>query len=192
MFISLPLYHAKFFLRIIYIYIPYGAVVWKGVFGVYMWLEKIKVSLRIRITYWWNLIIKLWIYRVFFFFFVFALVWLPIAEPHMCIELYLEENKSLFSVLGEVAAAFYIVKWTYRRIFYLSYTELYINRETRQLTASMSAVTVENKPCGTLHIHYISPFKPSVRPIKGTWTTGVDPDQTPQNTASDQGLHCLL
>ena len=67
----------------------------------------------------------------------------------MCIELYLEENKSLFSVLGGVAAAFYIVKWTYRRIFYLSYTELYINRETRQLTASMSAVTVENKPCGT-------------------------------------------
>ena len=24
-----------------------------------------------------------------------------------------------------------------------------------------------------------------------TWTNSVDPDQTPQNAASDQGLHCL-
>ena len=28
-------------------------------------------------------------------------------------------------------------------------------------------------------------------PIKGTLANSVDPDQTPQNAASDQGLHCL-
>ena len=27
--------------------------------------------------------------------------------------------------------------------------------------------------------------------IKGAFANGVDPDQTPQNAASDQGLHCL-
>ena len=27
--------------------------------------------------------------------------------------------------------------------------------------------------------------------IKGTLANNVDPDQTPQNAASDQGLHCL-
>ena len=29
------------------------------------------------------------------------------------------------------------------------------------------------------------------RPIKGTLANTVDPNQTPQNAASDQGLHCL-
>ena len=29
------------------------------------------------------------------------------------------------------------------------------------------------------------------RPIKGTLAKSVDPDLTPQNVASDQGLHCL-
>ena len=36
-----------------------------------------------------------------------------------------------------------------------------------------------------------NPFMPSV-PLKGQWQNSVDPDQTPQNAASDQGLHCLL
>ena len=27
--------------------------------------------------------------------------------------------------------------------------------------------------------------------MKGTLSNSVDPDQTPQNAASDQGLHCL-
>ena len=31
----------------------------------------------------------------------------------------------------------------------------------------------------------------SVKPGLGHWQT-VDPDQTPQSAASDQGLHCLL
>ena len=30
------------------------------------------------------------------------------------------------------------------------------------------------------------------RPIKGTFASSVDPDQTLQNAASDQVLHCLL
>ena len=36
-------------------------------------------------------------------------------------------------------------------------------------------------------------FKPiyAQRPIKRTLTNSVDPDQTPQNAASDQDLHCL-
>ena len=29
------------------------------------------------------------------------------------------------------------------------------------------------------------------RPIKGYLANSADPDQTPQNAASDQGLHCL-
>ena len=29
-------------------------------------------------------------------------------------------------------------------------------------------------------------------PINGTLANNVYPDQTPQNSASDQGLHCLL
>ena len=33
-----------------------------------------------------------------------------------------------------------------------------------------------------------NPFKPN--PIKGTLANNLDPDQTPQNAASDQGLHC--
>ena len=36
----------------------------------------------------------------------------------------------------------------------------------------------------------INPFKPSVH-IKGILTDSVDPDQTPQNAASDQALHRL-
>ena len=36
----------------------------------------------------------------------------------------------------------------------------------------------------------LNPFKPSV-PLKRTLANSVDPDQTPQNAASDQGLHCL-
>ena len=36
----------------------------------------------------------------------------------------------------------------------------------------------------------INPYKPSV-PFLGQ-ANSADPDQTPQNTASDQGLHCLL
>ena len=34
-------------------------------------------------------------------------------------------------------------------------------------------------------------FMPAWRPIKGTLANSVDPDQTPQNAASDLGLHCL-
>ena len=29
------------------------------------------------------------------------------------------------------------------------------------------------------------------RPVKGTLANSVEPDQTPQNAASGQGLHCL-
>ena len=32
----------------------------------------------------------------------------------------------------------------------------------------------------------------SYRPFCGTLANSADPDQTPQNTASDQGFHCLL
>ena len=37
---------------------------------------------------------------------------------------------------------------------------------------------------------HISPFEPSV--LFGTSANSAEPDQTPQNAASDQGLHCLL
>ena len=36
---------------------------------------------------------------------------------------------------------------------------------------------------------YVNPFKPS---FCGTLTNSAKPDQTPQNAASDQVLHCLL
>ena len=36
----------------------------------------------------------------------------------------------------------------------------------------------------------LNPFTPSV-PLKRHLQTRVDPDQTPQNATSDQGLHCL-
>ena len=36
----------------------------------------------------------------------------------------------------------------------------------------------------------INPFKPSV--LYGTWANSAEPDQRPQNVASDQVLHCLL
>ena len=29
------------------------------------------------------------------------------------------------------------------------------------------------------------------KPVMGSWTNSADPDQTPHNVASDQGLHCL-
>ena len=41
------------------------------------------------------------------------------------------------------------------------------------------------KDCSTTYPIYAK------RPIKGTLTNIADPDQTPQNAASDQGLHCL-
>ena len=34
-------------------------------------------------------------------------------------------------------------------------------------------------------------FTPSAPKTLGTLTNSVDPDQTAQNTGSDQGLHCL-
>ena len=37
-----------------------------------------------------------------------------------------------------------------------------------------------------------SKIPPLTHPIKGTPANSVDPDQTPQNAASDEGLHCLL
>ena len=36
-----------------------------------------------------------------------------------------------------------------------------------------------------------NPYKPSVF-FGGTYTNSADPDQTPQNAVSDQGLHCLF
>ena len=36
----------------------------------------------------------------------------------------------------------------------------------------------------------INPYKPGV-PFVGHKTNSADPDQTPQNAVSDQGLHCL-
>ena len=30
------------------------------------------------------------------------------------------------------------------------------------------------------------------KPVKGSYANSADPDQTPHNVASDQGLHCLL
>ena len=36
-----------------------------------------------------------------------------------------------------------------------------------------------------------NPYKPSVK-FCGTKENNADPDQTPQNEVSDEGLHCLL
>ena len=38
---------------------------------------------------------------------------------------------------------------------------------------------------------YCNPFL-IWKPIKGSKVSNADPDQTPHNVASDQGLHCLL
>ena len=42
----------------------------------------------------------------------------------------------------------------------------------------------------TGEMHWFNPSKPRV-PQKGTLTNSADPDQTPQNAASAQDLHCL-
>ena len=44
-----------------------------------------------------------------------------------------------------------------------------------------------------LNEYYLTNVYPIVvgRPVKGYLANSGDPDQTPQNAASDQGLHCL-
>ena len=42
-----------------------------------------------------------------------------------------------------------------------------------------------------LQERYVNPYKPSVLFVEIKANSG-DRDQTPQKTASDQGLHCLL
>ena len=60
--------------------------------------------------------------------------------------------------------------------------------------------SIKNDVLGTLLSRAIEAMDGSVtayqpiyakRPIKRTLANNVDPDQTPQNAASDQGLHCL-
>ena len=41
-------------------------------------------------------------------------------------------------------------------------------------------------------VAFLNTYKPSVRPFCGTSANSAKPDQTPQNAASDQVLHCLL
>ena len=43
---------------------------------------------------------------------------------------------------------------------------------------------------GSFQLSEINPFIPSV-PFKGIFANSVNPEQTPQNAVSDQGLHCL-
>ena len=52
-------------------------------------------------------------------------------------------------------------------------------------------MAASNLPILSIFVTHLSPASPS--PIKGTVANlnSVDPDQTPQNAASDQGLHCL-
>ena len=43
----------------------------------------------------------------------------------------------------------------------------------------------------TFKLSVVNPYKPSVL-LHETYTNSADPDQTPQNVASDQGHHYLL